>query len=53
MEDKLFNLNLIIIFNLSNKAYRKMLLIPLVLWVDTNKTFKNSNKNFKGIADLA
>ena len=53
MEDKLFILNLIIIFNLSNKAYRKMLLIPLVLWVDTNKTFKNSNKNFKGIADLA
>ena len=53
MEDKLFSLNLIIIFNLSNKAYRKMLLIPLVLWVDTNKTFKNSNKNFKGIADLA
>ena len=53
LEDNLFILNIIKIFNLSNKAYRKMLLIPLVLWVDTNKTFNNSNKSLKGIADLA
>ena len=54
LEDNLFILNIIKNFNLSNNTYRKMFLIPLVLWVDTNKSFNNnSNKSLKEIVDLA